>query len=216
MVPGWDMETSSPKRLHDGWRYIWKTRSPWLLMKDDGTCGKLDSPYSCMKEDWCMKEEGTCVWCKKLDPLGSCMTQWFCFDYNTPSSFIWLNWIIRNVINFPNNMWHYERVIVFVPYVHSNLNIVIFLIYFYASGRWIIPITIKQDKFIFWVQLIVYQLVNMCNNAIKVVFTTICNCFYKYTIVYGFFPLCPCPSVKFIFFHKVCVSLNWDLNMTFI
>lgn len=119
----------------------------------------------------------------------SILTQWFYFDYNTPPSFTWHNWRIRNIINLSNNMWHYERVILFVPSVHSNLNSTICLIYFCTSWRWILPVTIKQDNFIFRVQVIVYQLVDMFIKAIEVVFTTICNSFYKYTIVYGFFPL---------------------------
>lgn len=90
--------------------------------------------------------------------------------------------------NLPNNLWYYERVILFVPSIHSNLNSIIYLIYFCASVRWMIPITIKQNNFIFWVQVIVYQLVDMCNNIIEVIFTTICNSFYEYIIVYVFFP----------------------------
>ena len=79
------------------------------------------------------------------------------------------------------------KVIFFVSPVHLNLNNIIWLVYFCASS-WIIPFTIKQDNFIFRVQVIVYQLVDMFNKAIEGVFTAICNSFYKYTTVYGIFP----------------------------
>lgn len=55
----------------------------------------------------------------------------------------------------------------------------------------------------------------MSNNTIEVIFTTICNSFYEYTIAYGFFSLlsmCVCVCVKFIFVYKVCVSFIFILN----
>lgn len=107
------------------------------------------------------------------------------------------------------------RVILFVPSVHSNLNNSTCLIYFCTSGRWIVPVRIKQGNFIFRVQVIVYQLIDMFNKSIEVVFTTICNSFYNYTTVYGFFPFSQCLSVKFISVHEVCVPFICDLNMAF-
>src|ERR1044072_5122509 len=80
-----------------------------------------------------------------------------------------------------------------------------FFINFCSSARWIIPVTIKQNYFIFRVHIIIYQLINMSDHAIEVVLATLCNSFNDYTTVYGFLPFAPYLSVKFVTVYKVCV-----------
>ena len=90
-----------------------------------------------------------------------------------------------------------------------------FFINFCSYGRWIIPITVKQDNFIFRVHIIIDQFINMCDNPIEVVLTTVYNSFYDYTTIYSFLPFTPNLSVKFVTAYKVCVPFIHTLMRAF-